>query len=195
MQERTKHPDPPWEARLTPDEFLAMLEERPEGEHWELIEGIAVLNPSPIDWHQQIVANVIGHLMVVKNSQRSTWSVMPGVGTHVPASPGSLPRPDIFVKERPLTGAPTTDDALIMFEVLSKSNRKPNQAWRRRVYASIPNCQHYVTIGMRSAEVVCYDRARSWSGNTMRGLDSILELGALDVTIPLREIYRWTPIE
>ena len=172
-----------------------MLEERPDGEHWELIEGVAIMNPSPIDWHQQIVANVIGQLIVVKNRKQSAWSVMPGVGTRVPASPGSLPRPDIFVKEGALTGSHTTDDALIMFEVLSKSNRKPNQAWRRRVYASIPNCQHYVTIGMKRAEVVRYDRANAWAGATLLGLDSSLELAVIDVTVPLREIYRWTPIE
>ena len=195
MQERTKHPDPPWEARLTPDEFLAMLEERPDGEHWELIEGVAIMNPSPIDWHQQIVGNIIRHLLNTKDARTAPWTVMPGISTRVPASPGSLPRPDIFVKETPLTGDHTTEDALIMFEVLSKSNWKPNQAWRRRVYASIPNCQHYVTIGMKSAEVVRYDRANAWAGKTLRGLNSSLELAAIDVTIPLRDIYRWTPIE
>jgi Uma2 family endonuclease len=195
MQERTKHPDPPWEARLTIEEFLEMLEERPDGEHWELIEGVAIMNPSPIDWHQQIVANVIRHLLNTKDARAAPWFVMPGISTRVPASPGSLPRPDVFVKENPLTGNHTTDDALIMFEVLSKSNRKPNQAWRRRVYSSIPNCQHYVTISLKGAEAVRYDRADKWTGATMTGLDALLALPAIDLTVPLRDIYKWTPIE
>jgi Uma2 family endonuclease len=172
-----------------------MLEERPAGEHWELIEGVAIMNPSPIDWHQQIVGNVIHRLLQTKDTHNTSWFVMPGISTRVPASPGSLPRPDVFVKETASTGSHTTDDALIMFEVLSKSNRKPNQAWRRRVYASIPNCQHYVTIGMKRAEVVRYDRANAWTGETLRGLDSALELAAIKLTVGLRDIYRWTPIE
>ena len=32
-----------------------MVEARPDGEHWELIEGVAIMNPSPTEWHQQIV--------------------------------------------------------------------------------------------------------------------------------------------
>ena len=183
------------DQRLTPEEFLGMMEERPDGEHWELIEGVAVMNPSPIDWHQQIVLNIGAALLSVKKARRSSWSILPGISTRVPASPGSLPRPDLFVLEGPQTGAHTTSDALIMFEILSRSNRPGNQAWRRRVYASIPNCQHYVTIGMKSARIVRYDRSTHWQGATNLGLDSDLELPAINTSIPLREIYDFTPIE
>ena len=183
------------EQYLTPEEFLAMVEERPDGEVWELIEGIAYLNPSPIDWHQQIVSNLIQHLMNVKTARNAVWSVMPGISTRVPASANSLPRPDIFVMEGPLTGAHTTSDALIMVEVLSRSNRPGNQAWRRHVYASIPNCQHYVTIGMKRADVTRYDRAQQWKGERLQGLDAVLELSAIATSLPLRDIYRWSPFE
>ncbi len=76
---------------------------------------------------------------------------MLGIGTRVPISPRSLPQPDVFVKDSPLAGLPTTDDALVLFEVISKSNSKADQAWRRRVYASVPNCQHYVTVSQSKA--------------------------------------------
>ena len=183
------------EQHLTPEAFLAMLEERPDGERWELIEGVAYLNPSPIDWHQQIVANLIQQLMNLKTAREATWSIMPGLSTRVPASPGSLPMPDVFVMEGPLSGAHTTSDALIMVEVLSRSNRPGNQAWRRQVYASIPNCQHYVTIGMKKADVVRYDRIRQWKGERLGGLDAVLQLPAIEASLPLRDIYRWTPFE
>ena len=183
------------DQRLTPEEFLAMVEERPDGEHWELIEGIAIMNPSPIDWHQQIVLNIGATLLAVKKTRSASWSILPGISTKVPASPGSLPRPDLFVMEGPQTGSHTTSDALIMFEVLSRSNRKNNQAWRRRVYASIPNCQHYVTVGMKSSEVVRYDRLDNWRGSMMHGLETMLELPIINVGISLRDIYEWTPIK
>jgi hypothetical protein len=37
------------EQQLTIEEFLAFTDTRPEGERWELIEGVAVLDPSPVD--------------------------------------------------------------------------------------------------------------------------------------------------
>ena len=183
------------DQRLTPEEFLDMLEERPDGERWELIEGVAIMNPSPTDWHQRIVLNVAGALDTAKLSQGAPWTAILGIGTRVPVSPNSLPQPDLFVKEGPTTGAPVTDDAIALFEVLSKSNTKADQAWRKRVYASIPNCQHYVTVSTKSAEVVRYDRADGWKGEHLNELDASLDLPAIDVPIPLRDIYRWTPIK
>ena len=119
---------------------------------------------------------------------------MLGVGTRVPVSPRSLPQPDVFVKEGAATGRPVTDDALVLFEVLSRSNTRVDQAWRRRVYASVPNCQHYVTVSLKTAEVVAYDRASNWHERTVASLDEQLELPALGLAIPLADIYRWTPL-
>lgn len=38
--------------QMTVEEFLAYMEARPDGERWELIEGVAVMNASPTQWHQ-----------------------------------------------------------------------------------------------------------------------------------------------
>ena len=45
----TAHPKLVPEQQLTIEEFLAFTDTRPEGERWELIEGVAVLDPSPVD--------------------------------------------------------------------------------------------------------------------------------------------------
>ena len=99
-----------------------------------------------------------------------------------------------MVKEQPPTGSAVSDDGLVLFEVLSKSNTRSDQAWRRRVYASVPNCQHYVTVSLKGVEVVAYDRAGNWRERTVAGLDERLALPALDLAIPLADIYRWTPL-
>ena len=184
------------EEQMTIDEFLAFADQRPDGERWELIEGIAVMNAAPTDVHQMISANIARWLAHEKQRTGADWLALLGVGTRVPVSPRSLPQPDVFVKVGPLTGAPTTDDALALFEVISKSNTKADQAWRRKVYASIPNCQHYVVVSQTQATATRYDRASEWAGTTIAGLRSRLELSALGagVAIPLSEIYRWTPL-
>ena len=183
-------------AWLTIEEFLAFTAERPEGERWELIEGVAYMSPSPTDVHQLIVSN-IGHLLRnEKVRTRASWFALMGVGTRVPASPNSLPQPDVFVKETPVVGSPVTEDALVLFEIISKSNTRSKLAWRQKVYASIPNCQHYVTVSQAKPTLTRYDRASDWRGLTVSGLAADLMLPALgpDVRLPLAEIFRWTPV-
>ena len=190
----TAHPKLAPEQQLTIEEFLAFTDARPEGERWELIEGMAVLNPSPVDHHQVIVLNIAAYLMAHKQRTGVSWLPMLGVGTRVPISPRSLPQPDVFVKEGAATGSPVTDDALVLFEVLSRSNTKADQAWRRKVYASVPNCRHYVTVSLKTVEVDAYDRDSAWKRRSLTSLDDALAMPALGLSIPLLDIYRWTPL-
>jgi Uma2 family endonuclease len=124
----------------------------------------------------------------------ATWTPLLGVGTRVPVSPRSLPQPDVFVKQGNTTDRAVTDDALVIFDVLSKSNTTTDQAWRRKVYASVPNCQHYVTVSLKAPEVAVYDRATAWNKRTAKGLNDALDLPAIGVSIPLTDIYCWTPL-
>ena len=182
------------EDQMTIEEFLDFTDTRPDEERWELIEGEPVMSPSPVDDHQMIVANIVTALMVHKRQTGASWLPMPGIGTRVPVSPHSLPQPDVFVKETPTTGSPVTDDASILFEVLSRSNTKKDQAWRRKVYASVPNCRHYVTVSLKAVEVIAYDRDTAWENRTFTSLGDTLALPALDLSIPLADIYRWTSL-
>lgn len=182
--------------QMTIEEFLAFYDSRPDGERWELIEGMPIMSPSPTNWHQVIAGNILGWLQQHKVRTGASWLPVLGIGTRVPISPNSLPRPDVYVQERPLADIPShiTDDALVLFEVLSKSNTKADRAWRRRVYASVPNCRHYVTVSTTKAAATRHDRNDGWKGVDMKGLDDALDLPALGASIPLRDIYRWTPL-
>jgi Uma2 family endonuclease len=151
-------------------------------------------NEPPIEHHQMIVANIVAYLIAHKRRTGVAWLPMLGVGTRVPVSPRSLPQPDVFVKEAAATDSPVTQDALVLFEVLSRSNTKADQAWRRRVYASVPNCRHYVTVSLKAVEVVAYDRESSWRQRSLVRLEDALELPALGLAIPIADIYRWTPL-
>ena len=77
---------------------------------------------------------------------------------------------------------------------VSRSNTKADQAWRRKVYASVPNCRHYVTVSLKAVEVDAYDRDSGWKKRTVTGLADALALRALGLTIPVADIYRWTPL-
>jgi len=182
------------EQEMTIEEFRAFTDTRPQEERWELIEGVPVLNPSPIDYHQIVVTNISTLLANAKVGKNAPWFPMIGTGTKVPVSANSLPQPDVMVKEHPPTGTPASDDALVLFEVLSRSNTKADQAWRRKVYASVPNCQHYVTVYPKTVEICAYDRAGRWKGRSLMSLADSLALPALGLSIPVADIYRWTPL-
>lgn len=116
------------------------------------------------------------------------------IGTRVPVSPRSMPVPDVYVHEGEPHFGHETDDALVIFEVLSRSNRTGDQAWRKRVYSSVPNCRHYVTISMKAARVTAFDRESGWKERKASGLDAALELGAISTTLKLADVYRYTPL-
>ena len=78
--------------------------------------------------------------------------------------------------------------------MLSPSNRKADQDWRRKVYASVPNCAHYVTVSLKRVEVTAYDRANHWKGRNLTRLAESLALPALGLSVPVADIYRWTPL-
>jgi Uma2 family endonuclease len=132
--------------------------------------------------------------MAHKRRTGASWLPLLGVGTRVPLSPRSLPQPDVFVKEGAATDRAVTDDALVLFEVLSRSNTRTDQPWRRKVYASVPNCRHYVTVSLKAVEVDAYDRDNAWKRRTVTSLADSLALPALGLSIPLADIYRWTPL-
>lgn len=180
--------------QMTVEEYLAFTGTRPDEERWELIEGVPVLNASPTDYHQIIVTNIVFALVFAQRRMNATWIPLIGTGTRVPISPNSLPQPDVMIKEAAPTGTPISDEAVVLFEIISKSNTKADQAWRRRVYASIPNCQHYVTVSQASASVTRFDRVASWDDTDFKSLADVLDLPAVGVTLPLAEIYRGTPL-
>ena len=180
--------------QMTVEEFLAFTQTRPDEERWELIEGMPVMNASPVNIHQVVVVNIATFLMNHKQRSGSLWTPALGIGTRVPISKNSLPQPDLYVQEGAAHWDHVTDDALVIFEVLSRSNTKADREWRRRVYASVPNCQHYVTVSLKAAEVGAFDRDGGWKERKVKGLGGAVDLAALGVAMPLADVYRYTPV-
>jgi Uma2 family endonuclease len=183
--------------RMTIEEYLAFTADRPDEERWELIEGVPVLNASPTNYHQMICGNVVRALLNRADDSGAVWYPLMGTGMRVPASPDSLPQPDVQVLAAAPSGPATSvaSDALVIFEVLSKSDRASIQDWKRRAYSSIPSCRHVVTIAQETCSVVCYDREQDWKGVRLTSIADTLELPALGASIPLERIYQHIPLK
>jgi hypothetical protein len=86
-------------------------------------------------------------------------------------------------------------DAQVIFEVLSRSNTKADQAWRRKVYTSAPNWEQYITVAQKTADVVVYSRAADWKPLSIRVLSGALQISGIAVTLLLADIDRYTPLD
>ena len=73
-----RHVRPP--KLMSFDEFVAFVDKRPDEEKWELLEGHAVMSPTPVDPHQIVLKNLTIFFGLIVAPR-------PGLGTSCPASP------------------------------------------------------------------------------------------------------------
>jgi Uma2 family endonuclease len=179
---------------MTIDQFLAFADTRPDDERWELIDGVPVLDPSPTDYHQLIVANLLFALETIRRARRAPWIAIPGVGTKAAPFTDRLPQPDVMVKGEAATGSRVSEEALVLVEVLSRSNTRKDQNWRLQTYQHVLGAEHYIVVHQSQVAVVRYDRAADWQPFLYRDMNQSLELPVLDLRIPLAEIYEGTPL-
>lgn len=174
------------------EDFLAFYDSRPSDERWELIDGTPVMSPSANQRHQTIVRNLLVAIGIVERERRPTWQVIPGMGVKV--SPKSLPIPDVMIRPRIALPGSVSEDMIASFEILSPSTANNDLRWKRRAYTSLPTLQHYVIIAQDDLDVTVYDRSTNFAERRMETRDAALDLPALGLSLPLRDIYENTGV-
>src|SRR5262249_23567147 len=114
-----------------------------------------------------------------------------GIGVRI--SDTSLPEPDILI--RPNTGSESSrecDDAIVAIEVLSESTADRDLRWKRKAYARLASVTYYAVIAQDATEVMVYARAANFAEQRLETLAATLDLPALDISLPLADIYRDT---
>jgi Uma2 family endonuclease len=178
--------------KMTVEEFLAFTETRPDEEKWELIEGEPIMNASPAQLHQIIVANLLAGLIAISRQTPGLWRAIPGIGVRL--SEINAPVPDVMIRPWDFTNNVICDDMIVAFEVLSPSTKRRDLRWKRTAYASLPSLMHYVVIAQDEVEVMTYDRASGFAEHRLDGPGDAIALGAVGLSLPLRDIYRDTGI-
>jgi Uma2 family endonuclease len=114
------------------------------------------------------------------------------------ASPSRLhlPEPDIFIVPAGSTrGDPygrETNNVPVALEILSPSAADRDLRWKRTAYTSLPSLTHYVVIAQDAVDIVVFAREAGFAERRLRSLADSLELPALGISLPLKEIYRDT---
>ncbi|QRE76656.1 Uma2 family endonuclease [Methylobacterium aquaticum] len=181
--------DPP----MSLDGFLAFLEDRPKGERWELDDGVPLMNPQPTRRHDWIQTNILEALRQHWRLHASPWrpsgpSQVPVPGAARTVAPDILVAPDDGRDDLCITPAP-----LVVFEVLSPSDRPRRQTSKLAAYAAVSSIESVVLVRQDRRSVVVHRR------NPAGGLSPIVctdevDLPEIGVTLTLDVIYAYTPL-
>lgn len=91
-----------------------------------------------------------------------------------------------------IQGRPDTlTNPVVLIEVLSDATREYDRGQKFTLYKEIPTLREYVTVEQTEAQVDTFQLSeRRWVSATCDNLDSSVTLESLNITIPMREIYR-----
>src|SRR5262245_63412545 len=90
-------PAQPLSGTMDVDEFMALLETRPDNERWELIEGVAVMMASPSYAHQRIASNFCALLNNAFGERRVDLFAYQRAGVRNPGLRNFQPEPGVVV--------------------------------------------------------------------------------------------------
>ena len=174
---------------MSTDEFLEWCLEQ-EG-RWELVDGVPVeMMAGAKQPHDVIVVNLITALdrRLGDGPRRPSTA---DVGARMTG--GNLRRPDLTVDCGPLnTNSAESTEPTVFFEVLSPSTRGVDFLRKPAEYKLVPTLRHFVLLEAQVAYAWVWSRvdADRWSDAFVSGLDGVLELPGVGVSLPLSEVYR-----
>ena len=176
------------------DDFEDLLADKPRDGKWELIGGRVVKMMTGARWeHNYIVQNLSGALRDRLRAAGSPCRTLTETfRLRDPALDSSL-LPDVIVNCTALPpGASSLDRPSVLVEVMSDGSVGRDRVEKWRVYQKLPSLQHSVLVERDKPVIEVFDRAgEAWfQQRLIEGLDAVLELSALDLAIPLAEIYR-----
>jgi Uma2 family endonuclease len=182
----------PYET-MSLEEFEELLPDMPRDQRWELIDGRVIRMMVGARWEHNIISQNIAYGLRQRLKARGApCRVFLETFYMKSKAIESATLPDVMVVCGPMSvGATSADDPVIIVEVLSKgtASRDRNEKWR--AYRGLASLQHYALVEQDGARIHVYDRSGDVWGNlrSVEGLDETLLLPALDLTLPLSEIY------
>ena len=180
--------------RVSLADFEEMLDDRPEDEKWELIDGRVYKSMVGAAWEHHVIIDNIG--LAISNHLRAR-----GMPCRVFRESFYLKKafddlaalPDVMVRCGPMKpGQTSVEDPMILFEVVSKGSQARDRMNKRVAYQRLPSLQHYILVERDSVLIDHYIRRKDgWHGEPpLDTLSATLTLAAIDFMLPVAEIYR-----
>ncbi len=167
---------------LTLDEFLDWERSQPERYEFDGIQPVAMTGGSRA--HSLIATRVAAALV---------FHVKPPCEAHGPElkviTTGRVRYPDASVV---CSRSEDDDDAVTpraVFEVISPSTALTDRRVKAIEYAAVPSILVYVLLEQNRPEITVRRRSAGWEAESLTGVDAMLDLPEIGVTIPLAFIY------
>jgi Uma2 family endonuclease len=167
---------------LTLDEFLDWERSQPERYEFDGIQPVAMTGGSRA--HSLIATRVAAALV---------FHVKPPCEAHGPElkviTTGRVRYPDASVV---CSRSEDDDDAVTpraVFEVISPSTALTDRRVKAIEYAAVPSILVYVLLEQNRPEITVRRRSAEWEAESLTGVDAMLDLPEIGVTIPLAFIY------
>jgi Uma2 family endonuclease len=180
--------------RVSLADFEEMLADKPEDEKWELIDGRVYKMMVGAAWeHHAIISNIDNAITNHLRAHQMPCRVF-RESFYLKKSFDELSAlPDVMVRCGPLKlGQTSIDDPMILFEIVSKGSQSRDRLTKRVAYQRLPSLKHYVLVERDSVLVDHYIRRDDgWHGEPpLDMLEAALHLAAIDLTVPVADIYR-----
>jgi Uma2 family endonuclease len=188
-------PAPPASGTMDLDEFMAFYETRPDGEHWQLIEGVAVMMAPPNYAHQRIASNLCGVLNNAFVAQRLDLFAYQQVGVRNPGVMNFQPDPDVVVVPGIAGYDLYSERFQLAGEVLSPTNTRREIGMKLRRYCEAPDNLYAVVIEPREFLVEIYAKRADWRPVTVRSADDSIEMPEFGLHCRVIDLYRGTPLD
>jgi Uma2 family endonuclease len=127
--------------RMSRELFRGFVEGRPGEEHWELIDGVAMMMAPPTLAHQRIASNLERLLLAALETQVPQLTAFMAIGVNVGSAVDDYdPEPDVVVVDASIEEKPDERYAnrfYLIAEVVSASDRV-DVAGKREIYKLHP---------------------------------------------------------
>lgn len=175
------------------DQFMAFLETRPKGEHWDLISGVAVMMAPAGYVHQRVASNFRDLLNAAFRAKALRLYAYGEVAVRIPGVLDFQPDPDVAV----VPGTPNVyyfEHFRLVAEVLSPSNTRKQIDLKLRQYCEGPDNLYSVVIDPRKFWIEIYAKSRAWKPLFFERPEDVVEMPEFGFRCLVADPYFDTPV-
>ena len=188
-------PARPFSGNMDVDEFMAFLETRPDEEHWELIEGGAVMMALASYAHQRIAYNLCNLLNTAFAERRSDLFAYFDAGVRSPGVRNFQPQPDVVVVPGVAGYELYSERFRLVAEVLSPSNTRQEIDLKLRRYREAPDNLYAVVIEPLAFMVEIHAKSRNWQPAILKRPDDVIEMPEFALRCSVVDLHHGTPLD
>jgi Uma2 family endonuclease len=188
-------PPQPLSGNMDVDEFMAFLETRPDEEHWELIEGVAVMMAPASYAHQRITYNFCNLLNNAFAAQRLDLFAYFDVGVRSPGVRNFQPQPDVAVVPGVAGFEYYSERFKLAGEVLSPTNTRQEIPLKLRRYRETPDNLYAVVIEPREFLVEIHARTHNWEPLILKQSSYSIKMPEFGLHCIVADLYSGTPLD